>query len=296
MSKKPLETLHKIGAADGTEIALWKIFQENIATDKHIFLTHGTFSDRRVCMGIASFMVERGYTCWIMEWRGHGASETPAQRFNFETIAKEDFLAVFTFLFQEIKIEKLDCITHSGGGICLAIFLIENPSFKANINTISLFGCQAFGAAYNWLNYSKILLGKYLGAIMGFIPARRFGRPHDESYYTMKQWYNWNLSGSFLGDAGKDYKAAMSDIQVPVFSVCAKGDDLIAPWPGCEAFLAVFGNPANRLLYCAKEAGFLEDYDHSRILHSSSAKKEIWPLVLAWMKEGEQSHSYSSEK
>lgn len=120
---------------------------------------------------------------------------------------------------------------------------------------------------------------------MGYIPAQSFGRPHNESFHTMKQWYNWNLSGQFLGDTGKNYEDHLSEIDIPVLSVCCKGDDLIAPKAGCEKFLDAFKNPQNRLLYCSKREGYLEDYDHSRILHSSSAKKEIWPLVLEWIEK-----------
>lgn len=283
MSTKPLETLIHVETQDEVSIALWKIYRDDSDLQKSVFLTHGTFSDRRVCMGIASFLVEQGYTCWIMEWRGHGASEMPIEKFNFESIAKLDISAALAYLRNEVQIRKIDCITHSGGGICLSMCLVENPSYQEFISSISLFGCQAFGAAHNMRNRARIFFGKYLSAAMGYVPGQKLGRPHDESYYTMKQWYNWNLSGNFLGDSGKNYEEHLSKIDIPILSVCCKGDDVIAPREGCERFLQAFQNPKNRLLYCSKSEGYLEDYDHSRILHSSSSKKEIWPQVLDWI-------------
>ena len=75
---------------DSAEIVLWKCSSEKSPGHKHIFLTHGTFSNRKVLLGIMEFLVEQGYTCWIMEWRGHGDSPKPSERYNFETIGLYD--------------------------------------------------------------------------------------------------------------------------------------------------------------------------------------------------------------
>ena len=40
-------------------------------------------------------------------------------------------------------------------------------------------------------------------------------------------------------------------------------------------FLNTFENQANKLLYLSKENENLDDYNHSRILKSKNAKKEI---------------------
>jgi pimeloyl-ACP methyl ester carboxylesterase len=274
---------------DQVQIALWKVTGENGVSDKHIFLTHGTFSNRKVCLGMASFLVEKGFTCWILEWRNHGDSPAVNTPFNFETIALYDFLAVFEYLFQRLKIPSLDCITHSGGGLCLTMFLINYPDYHDKVKSISLFCCQSFGAAITWKSYLRLLLGKYLTALVGYIPGRKLKLgEHNESYYTMKQWFNWNLSQQFVGANGMDYLAQMPTIEIPILSICGKGDTFIAPLEGCRRFLAGFQKPKNKLLICSKENGHLEDYNHSRILHSCHAKKEIWPEVLAWMESAEE--------
>lgn len=277
------EKLIQIPSEKDEYIALWKIADGNLDSDKHVFLTHGTFSNRKVCMGIASFLAENGHTCWIMEWRNHGNSSKTKGEFNFETIAKRDFLFAFEYLFKKEKISRLNCITHSGGGICLTMFLLNYPQYISLIKTISFFACQAFGAGINpWQNF-KIWMGKCLTFLVGYVPGQKFGREHDEPYSIMKQWYNWNLSGEFLGENNRDYLVEMPKIDLPILSVCGKGDTFIAPVEGCEQFLNGFQNPKNKLLFCSIAKGFLEDYDHSRILHSQSSRKEIWPLVLDWM-------------
>ena len=252
--------------------------------DKHIFLTHGTFSNRKICDGIASYLTEKGFTCWIMEWRNHGNSQKTEHKFNFETIAKFDLKSTFNFLFNIQNLKNIDCLTHSGGGIILTMFLINNPDYNSKINSITLFGVQAFGAGEKLNSRMKLLSSKYLTAVLGKIPSKTAGSTeHSESYYTMKQWFDWNLKNNFIGENGFDYLKKMNQISIPILSICAKGDNFIAPKEGCEKFLKAFKNEENKLIFFSKENGNIENYNHSRILKSKSSKKEIWPIVENWI-------------
>ena len=269
---------------DNEYIALWKVFPEKKELNKHIFLTHGTFSNKNICMGIAKYFSESGYTCWIMEWRNHGNSSQTQKDFDFETIALFDLKTVFEYLFNISGISKIDCITHSGGGICLSMFLIKNPVYLSKLNRITMFSCQAFGAAFSRKNYYKILYSKIFSRILGFVPGKIIGLgPHNESYNTMKQWFNWNLNKNFKGTDDYNYLSEMTTIKIPILSICSKGDTMIAPKEGCIDFLNAFDNSANELLFCSKENGFKENYDHSRIILSKNSSNEIWPRVLEWI-------------
>ena len=278
------EVLHRIPYGNGHHLAVWEIPAVQANPSKHIFMTHGTFSDKRVCMGIAAWLAEKGYTSWILEWRAHGSSSPSPEPFNFESIARHDLPVVFNYLLEKQDIEELFALTHSGGGIVLSLFLILYPTYQEKISRIAIFGCQAFGAAVSRWNYYKILGGKILGQLSGTVPGRKGGRPHDETYFTMKPWFDWNLSGEFRGLDGEDFKRRMPEMQVPLMSVYAKGDTFIAPPEGCIAFWQAFDNEANSGLYCSRESGYSEDFDHSRVLHSRTAQKEIWPQVLTWFR------------
>ena len=278
------QELHYINTSDKIKIALWKLLPSQ-SNNQNIFLTHGTFSNRKICDGIANYFVELGYTCWIMEWRNHGKSSKSERNFNFETIAKYDIKSTFNFLFVDQKIKNIHCITHSGGGIILTMALINNPEFCSTIKSITFFGVQAFSAGNTTGNRLKIVIGKYISKLLGKIPAKFVGSTeHDEKYYLMKQWFNWNLSGNFKGENKFDYKLRISKIKTPILSICAKGDNFIAPDYACKLFLSEFKNPENKLVYLSKQTGNLEDYNHSRILKSKHAQKEVWPLVVNWIK------------
>jgi len=279
------EQLFKIKTEGDEFIALWKIASTKSEASKNIFLNHGTFSDRKICLSISQYLAERGYNCWIIEWRNHGFSSPSNKKINFENIGIDDYPIVLEYLFNTLKIKSLDSVMHSGGGICLTIFLATYPEYVPKFNRVVFFGSQAFGAAYNPKNYVKTLLGKSLSALLGYTPAKSFGRPHNENHFFMKQWYEWNLTKKFIGMNGIDYEKEMPKITIPILSICGKGDNYIAPKEGCELYLNAFQNPKNKLLFCSLENGFKEDYNHSRLLQSRNSRAEIWPIVTDWLKQ-----------
>lgn len=219
-----------------------------------------------------------------MEWRSHGESSKSLKKFNLETVAKHDLVSTFDFLFNTLGLDTIDCVTHSGGGLTLTIFLINNPTYKYKINSITMFAVQAFGAGTEFKNRAKLLMGKYVSAFIGKVPAKTAGSIESgESYYTLKQWFDWNLNKNFIGEHDVDYLDKMSTIKIPILSICAKGDRFIAPKKGCEQFLNAFKNSENKLYYCSIENGNLENYNHSRIILSRNSQKELYPLVFNWI-------------
>ena len=315
-------TLHLITTKDDERIAVWKVIDtiedstitntlENslpIIKSQNIFLTHGTFSDKQTCLKIAEYLAALGHHCYIMEWRGHGDSSMPKEKFNFETVATYDYEATFRHFFDELKLDNLHCITHSGGGIGLIMFLIQNQRYIDKINSISMFACQAYGAASEPVSHAKIIAAKILTRLLGFIPARKLKMGAcDESYYTMSQWYNWNLRRNFkssfikqstfnqstfnkastdtngVADELLDYRHQMPNITIPVYAISARGDNFISPTHGCQMLLDNFENPANVFREYALSHGDLDDYTHSRIMISRNAAKEIWPTVANWI-------------
>lgn len=278
----------KLTTDDNHIIAIQKISQtDNI--DKVCFLTHGTFSDKRICLGLANFLAKYGYACYILEWRNHGDSNKTTQPFDFETIALYDIKATFDYLCYKLDIQNIHAITHSGGGISLAIFLSRYPKFCSYVQTMTLVACQAFGASYHYLAHLRLLLFKYLTKMIGFIPARllKLGVV-DENYHTMKLWFDWNLGKNFysrLDDT--DYKILIKNISVPVYCICAYNDKIIAPSVGCYQFFKLFTHHNNQFEEFSIKNGHLDNYTHARIMLSKNSSKEVWVKILAWIRQCE---------
>jgi predicted alpha/beta hydrolase len=280
------ETLHLLPINSNTSFALWEITSQRDLEQPSIFLTHGTFSTKKVLNGIVEYFTQKGYTCWVMEWRNHGSSpKVSNEPFDFEDLAKDEIRLTLEYLIHQKGIRQLDCITHSGGGIILTIALLHFPDYQQYISKVTFFACQAFGASINFSNRIKIQLGKYLTGLIGRIPARLMASEESESYYMMKQWFDWNITTKFENRTGRDYKKEMEKICIPIFSISGKGDTFIAPPSGCASYLKAFDNPQNKFLLASQSAGFQEDYTHSRIIHSRTASQDIYPLVLEWFQD-----------
>ena len=128
--------------------------------------------------------------------------------FNFETVALYEYKTAFHYIYHNFNIASLHCVTHSGGGLCLTMFLINYPEYLKNIQSITFIACQAFGAVNNSFDFIKLFSAKLIVKGLGQIPANKFklGRVN-ESYYTMRPWFNWNLKQNFISEFKNiDYK------------------------------------------------------------------------------------------
>lgn len=299
------ESLTLLTTEDNQQVALWQVSDNKQATgqnqakpnnnQKNILLTHGTFSDKKILLGMARYLAELGYTCYILEWRGHGASPKAKDKFNMETVGLYDVKAAFAYLLDEPGLPNIHCITHSGGGLALTMFLLNNPTYIDKVRSIAMFACQAFGAALTPQGFAKVTMTKAMTRTLGYIPARCFQLGTiNESYAMMNPWFNWNLGRHFRSSFKKvktgqakgsllDYRTIMPTITTPIYALAAQGDTFIAPPRGCQLFLETFANPNNQFREWAVDHGDLEDYSHSRVMMSRNAAKEIWPTVLAWI-------------
>ena len=283
----PTEQEIHLTAEDGTRLSLWRVHEDTTTPPvgtRNVFLTHGTFSDKRICLGIAKPLAQLGYTCWILEWRGHGSSAPSHVAYNFDTVARYDVMAALTYLQHQQGIPRLHCVTHSGGGLVLTMCLARHPALAPLVDKAVLFACQALHAAPSrprkWLLRGLSLASR----IHGSIPGRRLGLGiQNEPHALMEQWFDWNISERFMGEDGFDYLENMRLLTLPVLSLSGSADTLIAPPAACRKYLQSFGGGRNHSIECGRANGFSADYAHASVLHSRAAMNEIWPIVFHWL-------------
>src|SRR5207249_1742509 len=61
---------HRTVASDGVELALTR-FAGNATRPVPVVLTHGTFSNGRICSRLAEYLAENWFDCWVLDLRGH---------------------------------------------------------------------------------------------------------------------------------------------------------------------------------------------------------------------------------
>lgn len=279
------QELIPIKTEDHVQIAVHKIAHIQNRNDEHILLTHGMFSNQKICLGVAKYLASKGFVCWILEWRNHGKSTKTTIPFSLETIAFQDLKATILYLVNELKIPSFHCVTHSGGGLSLAMLLSYETSLQIHIKSMTLVACQAFGAAQSIGQKIYLYMGKLFTFLLGFVPAKQLGLGvHKEHYFMMKPWFDWNLHEHFKSQMHDvDYRTLLPEIKTPIYFICGAGDQFIAPTDGSHLLMNAFKNSKNRLQEFSRKLGHLEDYNHSRILLSRNAAKEVWPTIHQWI-------------
>src|ERR1700746_2163677 len=77
-------TVHPVVTEDGITVALTRYAAE-VRRPAPVVLTHGTFSNGGLCARLAAYLAQEGFDCWVLELRGHGASQRDGYRPDFES-------------------------------------------------------------------------------------------------------------------------------------------------------------------------------------------------------------------
>lgn len=278
-------TVVRVRTDDGVSLALHRFPGCGAIWQDHpVLLTHGTFSNGKVCAGLAEYLAGYGFDCWVLELRGHGESERGSVNADFERLAMFDVPAGFHAVLRATEKQQVFLLAHSGGGFVLAMYLARHPEVREQVRGLVTLASQTTEAPATLrgrLNATRIMLVNNLAG-----PARHrllaFG-PEDEFPAIVNQWFRWNWSGRWLGNDGFDYLDAVKSITIPTLWFAGTGDRYIAPASGCRRICEAFGSADKQFVECGKATGFSEDYDHPRIIVSRPARQEIWPRILQWL-------------
>jgi oxygen-independent coproporphyrinogen-3 oxidase len=270
--------------ADGVRLSLLE-FEPRAERRTPVLLTHGTFSNGNVCTRLASYLANYGFPCWVLELRGHGASDG-SRRAIFEDFGCLDVPAAVNAVRERGRTEAPFLVGHSGGGLAFLMYLARNPEAAARTPGVVTLASQATGAGLGWRGLRTITLIAAANNL-GRHARRRLLRLGPESEYrgVVNQWFRWNWGGRWRGRDGLDYLAALGKIPTPALCFAGEGDRHIAPVEGCRRLFEALGSKEKNLVVCGRAHGFAEDYDHARIVASRGARQEIWPKILGWLQE-----------
>jgi len=272
-------------AADGVRLALLE-FEPKVRRADPVLLTHGTFSNGNVVTRLAAYLASNGFPSWVLELRGHGASDGRTRRATFEDFGRLDVPAAVEAVRLRAQTDRLFLVGHSGGGLAFWMYLARHPEVAAHIQGVVTLASQATGAGLGWRGRARIGL---------IAAANNLGRqahqrllrlgPESEFPGVINQWFGWNWRRRWRGRDGIDYLAALRSVTTPALCFAGAGDRYIAPVEGCRRLFDALGSTDKSLVICGREHGFVEDYDHARIVASRGARQEIWPRILEWLQE-----------
>ena len=270
--------------ADGVRLSLLE-YAPKVRRAAPILLTHGTFSNGNVCTRLAAYLATYGFPCWVLELRGHGSSDGRERRAIFEDFGRLDVPAAVDAVRALAQTDRLFLLGHSGGGLAFLMYLARHPEMAARMAGVVTLASQATAAGLGWhglRTITKIAAANNLGSRVR--QRLRLG-PEQEYRGVVNQWFEWNLRRRWRSRDGLDYLAALKAVRTPALCFAGAGDLEIAPVEGCRRVYDALGSTDKSLIVCGRAQGFVEDYDHARIVASRGSRQEIWPRILAWLQE-----------
>jgi oxygen-independent coproporphyrinogen-3 oxidase len=270
-------------AGDGVAVSLAR-FPGDRTRRVPVVLTHGTFSNGRICFRLARYLAENGFDCWVLELRGHGDSERLVPRPDFEAFGLLDVPAALECVRKHTGHPDALLVGHSGGGLAFLMHLARRQDSRAAICGLVMLASQATDACTSARARLIIHATHVATNLLGFTPgpAFRLG-PENEPQGVLRSWFRWNYTRQWIGRDGFDYLAALRDITTPALCFAGGGDRVIAPAQGCRRLFDALGTSDKQWVLCGTSAGFSEDFGHARIVASRAAEREIWPRIKDWL-------------
>lgn len=277
--------VQRVVTADGVSLALHRIGDP---AGIPVLLAAGTFSNRSFWLGtrgsgFARTLADHGFEACVLDFRGHGDSQrtAPGARWNFDDWGRRDLPAAVHAIAGDGRRPLL--VGHSAGGASVLAALAAEPTVREVVH-----GAVVLATPLPWLQRWRRIAAwamRFASRRLRAFPARllRLG-PEDELPGVMEQWMDWNIRGQWIGNDGTDYAVALRSLTTPLLFVAGAGDHRFAPPHATRRLYELVGSPVRSYVLAGTVTGFQRDYGHVDIVVSRSAREEIWPLLISWLR------------
>ena len=277
------------------------IYGQSSKGNQPIVLVHGSFTNRRFWLspqgvGFARYLVEAGYDVWMMEMRGHGLSPRNVnfKENNIERYSSSDVPAINDFIIEQTGMKPV-WLGHSLGGVLISTAIAAGTLPQSNVAGIALLGTQVMRRRW----FLRIPFVTSLGKLWFTLNPEMDGRklkigPENEPSGVAKEYLRWlGLFGqwSFKNDK-TPLLSNWQTVDIPVLAMVGKNDQS-DPAKYCRRFYDACGSSNKEFKLLSKADGFRQDYGHVDMLVSKEAAKEVWPEILSWLVNIDQSKDSS---
>ncbi len=255
-----------------------------------IFLP-GMFSNRRFWLsdkriGLAAYLSDLGYDCWMIDRRGLGESgKAGYKNISLMQCIEHDLPAVQAFVHAHNP-QAAYWVGHSFGGVLNALSLAQGRLKSEYVAGLINFSSQ--------LTVGKKLLNKPFSALIyastavfGHFPARKLKMgPDNEAPEAMRDccrlvdWAKKERSSSHADSFWQGFDT----ITQPILAFGSEGDT-VDPAAGCRELIAPIGSENKDFILLGKQHGHRQDYGHVAMLVSKDAAQEVWPMVRQWLEK-----------
>jgi pimeloyl-ACP methyl ester carboxylesterase len=286
---------HFVHIAD-ERVHIQRIFK---SPGKPVLFIHGSIENGKVFYtrsgkGLASYLANQGYDCFVADLPGRGGS-TPAitkhSKHDLVFYIEEVIPTLLSTARQHSGVQSVAVVAHSWGGvITLASIALKNLQ---DISHLIFFGSKRrisiqsikkfFMVDVVWRSAGKVLASAYK-----YYPAKeyRFGSDNEttESFLQTDQWVKDKQWRHFTNQV--DIAAKLKEISLPpLLALTGSKDDVLGHPTDVEILVRETGeHQVNKLMTVGRATGFKKDYGHIDLLTSPVAVDEVFPHALNWLR------------
>ncbi|MEM5550932.1 alpha/beta fold hydrolase [Pseudoalteromonas neustonica] len=286
-----------IKLADQQTLHLRRIYNPNSQGPAVLFV-HGAVENGKIFYthsnkGLAPFLAEQGYVCYVADLRGRGESKPGISKHAHygQTEAITEDIPAFIDKIAELEGKPpAYWVAHSWGGVLMNSVFARFPHYIADVKACAYFGTKR--SLYNhhpkkyfqgnviWYFLAPILANKH-----GYLPAKKLKWGSDDetkkSHYQSMQWAKkkpWIDS-----DDGFDYGAAVSEMHLPpTLHIAGVKDKALAQPIDIQKFIDESGKGVQDLRIYGRKHGHQFDYDHINMLTHPNAKADQFTDLVNW--------------
>jgi pimeloyl-ACP methyl ester carboxylesterase len=305
---------------DGVRLALHRYKRRGESRRHPVICCHGLAANHLAFdvdpeLSLARHLAERGFEVFLLELRGHGASQRPRWGWAFDDYVERDVPAAVRAVCERTASTGVHWIGHSMGGLLAFAYLSRGGSddFRSAVTVGSSLDYSDGGTGFRRLSPLRPVLrrvpavpvdvlarlsGRFVGRVT--TPYERFNvwpsntEPrhwrricrrgfHPVSSPVMDQLASALEPGGLRGRDEERYTEGLGRVRTPVLALAGSRDAQCPP-RAVERTMAKL-SAKSRLAVFGPDHGHADHYGHFDLLVGRRARDEVFPLVESWLAE-----------
>jgi pimeloyl-ACP methyl ester carboxylesterase len=269
---------------------------------------------------LAEAFARAGFEVFSVDWRGAGASRPPTGRgrfdFDADDLIEQDAPAVMDLVLSTTEAKQLFWVGHSLGG--LVGYAVAGGPDGSRLRGLCSLGAPVYFHYPRWLaavmrlclwlawpvafrqRLFSLLCAPFVGRLTlpfsdVLVNPKAIAPPVLRSMYAnlidsmgfklLRQLDDWTRHDRFCSrDGRRDYRARLADITTPVL-VLGGTEDGLAPPSAITGQAKLLGAKDKTVMLFGTANGDGLEYGHGDLLFGMGAPKEVYPRIVAWVRE-----------
>lgn len=287
----------KIPTLRGGQLFLRKLSQSKAQAG--VLLLHGLGGHGDLFLkeghGLANYLCEMGFTCYIPDMIGHGQSWPHRSRHlehSLHDVITEDLPRLFNDMQQSLGNLPIFLVGQGFGSVLLLSALAKNPDMQAKVSGLIHFNARRLSPHRSGLAYalSRFYWKRCLplvAKLKGETPVQ-WGKLgiEPESAHWYQQALDWSDNAWVDPVDQFNYGSALRSLTLPPsLYFASRSKRYWTHTNDVREFMRELGTHNARLLVLAKGDGNLRNYDTQSIVQHDDAWVDHFPVVLDWLQE-----------